>query len=364
MKRIFLFAFLISALLGLPVTAGSAPPVLDPGCSPDVFTLLIDQASAIQARNRAYEREILNRQESTLYLTCFDQALALSSRLGYIFSDNIIPDPPPENTVAFDDSFAYHNWGAYMTLANDLNVVVSPMLDDWLDGIAVPAPALFNFLPQWLPANNAMENLAAAVGVFARAIYAFQHGADLVNVQAWIAIINQINALVNTFPTLPWVDLGPAVAEYNTLVAKLEAELKVIDADRLRVMVPLLADIKNAIFNTTMTCTRLDDLWDKLDPGFNQNPPPGTAGAFYPPEGKYYLMSPYYSLEQLVNGPPWAGAMADFTQELTNVTDAAILAQALTDLMGPLSQVGQSPVWPAPPVFPAGADAQTIINQM
>ncbi len=108
MKRFFLFALLISALIGLPVTASYGQAVLDPGCSPDVFTLLGHQADAVRARNRAYEREILNRQQSTLYLTCFDQALVLSSRLGYIFSDNVPADPPPENTIVFDDGGGGH----------------------------------------------------------------------------------------------------------------------------------------------------------------------------------------------------------------------------------------------------------------
>ena len=107
-----------------------------------------------------------------------------------------------------------------------------------------------------------------------------------------------------------------------------------------------------------------DDLWDKLDPGFDQAPPPGTLGAFYPPEGKYYLFSPYYTLQDLLAVPPSPPAMADFAQELTNATDNAALTAALTDITGPLMKAGNNALWPAPPVFAPTATMQDVINQM
>ncbi len=251
-------------------------------------------------------------------------------------------------------------------LALDLNTVVSPMFDNWLDAV-VPAPALFNFLPQWMPGNNQMTQLAATLQAVMAQIAAFQavpNGPDTINVTAWIALVAQINKLVDSFPTLAWAALGPAVKLYDTLVAQLDALLKKIDADRLAVMGPLLAELKADVMKTTMACTRLDDLWDKLDPAFDQNPPPGTLGAFYPPEGNYYPLSPYYPLADILNVPPSPPATPDFVAELKNTTDSAVLAQALADLTGPLSQAGVSPVWPAPPVFAPNADANAIIQQM
>lgn len=424
MKRIYLFTLLVLTFLSLSVTAGYTQQ-LDPGCSPTMWSYMEDQADAMRARNKAYEREILNRQPSTLYLTCFDQAMALSARLGFIFSDNVMPNPPPANTVVFDDgsdgikppgadaasgTVAFPGWGAQQSLAIDLYNVVNPEFDNWLDATA-PSPAgLFNFLPQWVPgpANNQANNqltkmvMTPSTGLAAiiTQIQNFQNGPDADNgpvtsctnpppppphadEKDYIALVMDINDLIKSFPTITLTDLPTALDKYTTLTGWLDCLVKAIETNRDKVMAPLLAQLKTDVMNVTMGCTRMDDMWNTLDSAFDQNPPPGTLGAFYPPEGKYYLFSPFYTLGDLLNygapppppgqpptltkplvTPPKSSAMADFVQELNNTTDNDALQHALDDLAGPLAQAGNDPLWPAPPVFKQNATMQDIINAM
>lgn len=358
MKRIILFTMLVYAVCGLSVTASYAQLTqaqMDPGCNVDVMNLLVDQANAIRVRDRAYEREILNREESTLYLTCFDQALALSARLGYIFSDNINPDPPPANTVAFTDPIAYPDWGATHSLAVDMDTVISPELDGYL-GNKVPAPANFNFLPPWTT-PNALTQLVNTITPLLNNIKNFQAGQDKTNVDAYIAMVKQIEALVNSFPNIAWDKLGDAETQYGDLIKQLADLITKVDTDRKANMGNWLGQIQKAITQTTtMDCTKMDDMWDT----YNAN------SQFYPPEGTtYYPMTPYYSLMDFLNVPASPPATQDFVQQLGFGNNPAILKQALNDLTkGPLAGPGNSAIWPGLPVIVPGATALDIIQKM
>lgn len=412
MKRIYLFTLLVLTSLSLSLTAAHAQS-LDPGCSPQMWGYMENQADAMRARNKAYEREILNRQPSTLYLTCFDQAMALSARLGFIFSDNVLANPPPANNVAFDagpsgtippgagtwhnygsdNTVAFAGWGARQSLAIDLDNVVTPEFNNWLDATA-PGPALFNFLPQWNPANNQLTTLATALKAIMMQIQTFQGigkgigapdaggnaampviltvtpgpGILKADEEGYIKLVKDIDNWVKSFPTITLTGLPDALADYTTLTGQLDTLVKAIEANRLKVMGPLLAALKDAVMDTSMTCTRMDDLWNTLDTAAFDPNPPGTLGAFYPPEGKYYLFSPFYSLQDLLTppNPPSPPAMKDFVQELGNMTDNIALAAAFADIMGPLAQAApNNPLWPAPPAaFPPNASEQYVINQM
>ena len=394
MKRAFLFTLLVSTVLCLSAVACyAAPPPLDAGCDPAVMTLLQDQADAVRARNRAYEREIIDREQSTLYLTCFDQAMVLSSRLGYIFSDVIPgvdaahPAPPPANVIAFtagaggtvppgappgSGTVLYPDWGAQRTLAGDLNSVISPVLNGELSA-PVAAPAMFNFLPP-LPNPNALETLNAALAGFINSINIFQTGVDATDPVAsestYIALVSQIDTLVQGLPSALWTDLPADNTLYDTLTAKLTDMIKTIVDRRNAQMGTWLAGIKNAIMtaNFNPPCTRLDDMWD------NYTQAQAQSAGFFPSEGTlYFPLTPYYTLAEILAVPanqPYAAPANFFTRELQQTTDSAILAQALADLSGPLSQPQAGPpwpagtVWPAPPQFAPTDVALDIIKQM
>ncbi len=347
MKKILFLSLLASAVLGLSATAGYA---LEPGCSPDFMPLLQHQADAIRARDRAYEREIINRQESTMYLTCFDQALVLSARLGYIFSDNVQADPPPANTFVFTAPLAYPDWGAQEMLAIDLDTVVSPVLDN----------EMLNFLPPWVVPNS-LTLLANSLKPTIALIKAFQDGEapilgvpTVANTTTYLGLVLTIDRLIGTFAGAAASALPGKMAQYLALVKQLDIMVNNIEKNRNRVLSPLLAKLKTTVFAANMNCTRMDDLWNKDN---------HTTSEFYPPEGDYFTMTPYYSLEDfLTPNPP--GATPVFLYELATATDNPVLSTALADLTTMLAAPGPLATWPPTPVIPATATTKDIIGQM
>jgi len=379
MKKIALFLATVCASVSLAAVSVQAAPLsqdkMDPGCSVDVMKLLINQANAVRSRNRAYAREILNRQESTLYLTCFDQAMVLSAKLGFMFSDNVIGNPPPANTVVFTEALAYPDWGATHQLAVDIDKVVSPFLDDFLQN---------NFLPPWSNANNRISALADNIKTWLDEIKQFQddekNGPPPNLVAQYLKRVKDIEDLVNSFPNMAWDELPDGLQQYNDLIDGLEQLIQDIRDQRQNGnsehplgVGELLDRIKNAIMNTQMNCTRLDDIWNKRN----------AASQFYPPEGQdYYPLTPYFTMEELLNWsntatpftwnatltlpcPPTGPATDEWCAEFATTTqDRNVLQQALDDLMGPLSKPGQSPIWPDPPIIWPGATEEDIINLM
>ena len=386
MKRILLFAIFVATIVGLPVVAVSQQ--LDPGCDQGVMKLLTNQANAIRARDRAYEREIINRVPSTLYLTCFDQAMALSAKLGYIFSDNVPmnPPPPPANTKAFTNPLLYPHWGTRNSLVVDLDNVMSQEVDNELLGNGPPpVPALVqnNFLPPWQTPNQ-LTVLANTVRAIINNIAAYESANDdpLTGVNpppppgSYMDLVNQIDALVQSFPTLDWTTLPPALTQYDTLMTQLAAVLTAIKAERNNIAA-MLDQIKTDVMNNNMTCANMDDLWDSGG-AFNtpSNNDFNPAADYYSPEGNYYALTPYYTIEELFNYgnggaltsalavPPSPPSTKDFTNELQLGNDSALLQGALNDLVGQLAQPGLSPIWPAPPTFAPNAVAIDVIQQM
>jgi hypothetical protein len=409
MKRFFLLAVLISAVFGVSVTAVQAQS-LDPGCSSEMWGYLQDQADATRARNRAYERELLHRQQSTLYLTCFDQAMAVSAKLGAIFSDPVPGSIPPANTLAFTDgasgqpvpgaqtpgTVAYPDAGVLEpTLAMDLGTVVNPEFDNWLSASAPqPAPAagasnptMFNFLPPWDPTKNQLTILDTALAAIETALKLAFTTAQATEEGTYTGLVMQINTLVQSMPTTQIEALPGDLTTYSQDIAQLTAAATAIST-ALAGGDSGVASLTGLTQAFTLNCTRVDDLWDTVDPTYD----PTKPGVFYPPEGQFFNFSPYYPLKDFLGAPGTTtaqagsspGATPDFLQELGNTTDSAILKQALNDIgsakgdtqsilndnsKSPLGKAGNSPVWPAPPAFPAPSDgtpptAQTVINAM
>jgi len=413
MKRFFSLAVLISALLGVSVTAVQAQS-LDPGCSTEMWGYLQDQANATRARNRAYERELLHRQQSTLYLTCFDQAMAVSAKLGAIFSDPIPGTIPPANTLAFNagasglpvpgavtpGTVAYPDAGILEpTLAMDLGTVVNPEFDNWLSQSAPqPAPAsgasnptMFNFLPPWDPTKNQLTILDTALAAIETALKLAFTTAQATEEGTYTGLVMQINQLVQAMPTTQLEALPGDLTTYSTDIGQLTAAATAIST-ALAGGDSGVSSLTGLTAAFTLNCTRFDDIWDTVDPTYDTT----KVGAFYPPEGQFFAFTPYYPLKDFLGAPgttpaqtsPTAnpgGATPDFLQELGNTTDSAVLKQALSDMgsakgdtqsilndnsNSPLGKAGISPVWPAPPAFPGISSdgvppsAQTVINAM
>ncbi|MBU6476016.1 MAG: hypothetical protein KGQ70_08625, partial [Alphaproteobacteria bacterium] len=68
MKKLRLFILVMFAVTGLSgyaaAQSSSSSSNLDPGCDPEMMTILTDQANAVRARDKAYEMEIISREPS------------------------------------------------------------------------------------------------------------------------------------------------------------------------------------------------------------------------------------------------------------------------------------------------------------
>jgi hypothetical protein len=391
MKRIFLFGLLMIFSIGLPVATVQAQQ-LDPGCSSEMWGYMKDQADLIRSRNKAYEREILHRQQSTLYLTCFDQSMAVSAKLGLIFSDQINPAPPPANTTVFPN-LTYADWGASLpTMAMNLDTIFDTNppaeFNNYLIGGPPPiaSPARFNFLPEWHENDNQLTLVAQAQQLILTQIMGWLAG-DQAQAQSYTAAVTAINQFINALPTTPLQGLPQENIAYTTvLIPGLQQLVTTITTARGSIGGPLIAALAGAVTDFQDTCTRADDLWDKVDPAYGPvYPDPATEpGVFYPPEGQYYTFTPYYTLKDLLSRnqqlqEPWHNApdTVDFTQELSNATDSAALKQALQDVgdetvqnmqnaKEPLGKIGNSPLWPQVPPLgtPNPPSAAGVIQNM
>lgn len=133
MKKAPVIAVLSILALGLVVTAAEAQVAgcTTPGGANSMWGAMTNHSDALRVRNHAYAREIIKQPDSTLGLTCFDRALALTSRLGLIFSDAYLPNlpPGPANAAVFGAS-AYSAYATDGWLIADLRNVISAGLQD------------------------------------------------------------------------------------------------------------------------------------------------------------------------------------------------------------------------------------------
>ncbi|MDD9901837.1 MAG: hypothetical protein OXT65_12750, partial [Alphaproteobacteria bacterium] len=70
----------------LTVSTTAAQAQVQPGCNQDVYDVMERAADAKRVRDLAYT-QVVKQNDTAMGMTCFDRALALSARLGAIFSD-------------------------------------------------------------------------------------------------------------------------------------------------------------------------------------------------------------------------------------------------------------------------------------
>ncbi len=92
MNKIYRFIignFLVAVIyLSLATVQAQA---LDPRCDSDIWDIQNTYSQAMLIRDTALAAEMLPQNDSTLAMTCFDQAMVTSARAGRIFSDQVTP---------------------------------------------------------------------------------------------------------------------------------------------------------------------------------------------------------------------------------------------------------------------------------
>lgn len=83
--KLFLFVLTVSSIVCFSLSASAQPnqgPNVVAGCDPNVWNALTAKADAQVAYDVAVTRQMINKPDSVLTLTCFDQAAGVSANVG------------------------------------------------------------------------------------------------------------------------------------------------------------------------------------------------------------------------------------------------------------------------------------------
>lgn len=382
MKKIFaafLFTLMLSGLVTTAVSAANCQPGCDCSSGSDgtgLYGEMQRRAEAMRVRDKAYNRQVFKQSDNTLGMTCYDRALAMTARLGTIFSDvapSMSGNTMPPNDNVFGGSSSYPTFGidnvdhSYLILS--LQKTLVPIAQDH--------------------ASDFSQSISAALGATSLGLL----GGLVGTLQGWLnnnvfGTVNQINGAVQTVRT--WLDLISAALDLfgtalptvitgtvNLIISywgELQSALGTVVQDAVNVILQFVSQYFNILLTDVYgldgtnhgSCDRIAQLWGKKDSNGQQVPSnltnPLTGGGLT-------SGTPYFNLSQLLNPTSLSGiAGSDLLQSLNNDNNGSnsILQKALRDVSanGGLSAPGNIPSWPRTPSIPANATSDCVIKIM
>jgi hypothetical protein len=395
MKKILLMALFAMVMTGLSATASLAACRVGCDCTRNTgandqgsrnwadtsfFGMQEARAQSVIVEERATARQVHHQNDNGPGMTCFDHAMALTSRLGQLFSDITPTGIPAASTRAFG-AVAYKGFGADQYLSKALGVVVYPTLAEHANDFQ---PDSLSFM------------LGATQFPFWGTFMGFINGL----ISSFMGIINQITSYVNTLQTL-WGYFQQIVNALNgqiptwiiTLVPTIMAfwngvVLPMINAT-IGALLTAVTGIMQTITNAVMTamgsltgfmnpagppaagggeCARIQNLWG-VGGGFPAAFQTGPLLRALTGTG-IQTGNSYFSYANLLTMAP-AGVGPDFLNELKLPTPAlnqGMMNRALSNLTGPLAGPGAGVLrsWTVPPTgYTSGAQsALNIIGAM
>ena len=369
LQKMLMVAVFATLLAGLSITASYADCI--PGCDcVNMVNVMTNRAQAIRVRDRAYAQELTKQPDNSVGMTCLDHGLALTSRLGQLFSDKVpVGMLSGNNTKVFGTS-TYPGFGADQLLATALRVTVNDsqsnhalQFPDSLSRI-IGATVLNFFATTFMGSINAvisqiqsyMSTLQTYVTTFNNLVTALQTIITMLNgsTPTWIlALVTSIN--------LAWTAITTFVNNMIMLVQTIMGLITTISG----IIMGALGSLTG--FNgPTGECSRIQQLWGNQQPAIFLNGPIRALTGTSIETGTQYM-----NFRQLLgNAPKPAGMTAAaaglLLGELGNATNAPFLANALTDIQGGgmLSAPGVMPTWKMPTVFAPGTTSAAIIGAM
>ncbi|MEZ0261778.1 MAG: hypothetical protein ACAH80_12265 [Alphaproteobacteria bacterium] len=390
MKKLLFIALFSILMAGLGVTAsyaGNALPGCDestpvgPGPTPGVnnyrgvFGAMERHSNLMRLRDKAYTREIVKQSDNGIGMTCFDHAVALSSRLGMIFSDVMPAGTVPTNQtrIWYSPQFQGGTMGADRPLLSAISKVVAPVasghVDDFGDSLSqmLGATAL-NFFTGII--NGMLTALLAPITALIGAV------------TTAVGTLNGIMNILMTAMTLlggiipmavPLAVTALKVALQNVLNFITTTLQTAVNAVRTAV-----TNFLNTFINGPQTsqtsfsnaagtgeCDRIQQLWGNQTPAIFDNGGGNRAIIGTAIE----TGTAYMNFEQLLGMQAKPGGMTMAAApmllgELGLGANAPIIANAAADLTAgqPLGGPNAAlPFWPpAPPPFAAGTLPQAI----
>lgn len=347
-----LFAALFALCLSVLSATSYAACVPRPGCSCDVWQAQSNHADANRVRDKGYARQTVKQNDNTLGMTCFDHALALSSRLGQMFSDKY-PEGSfaPADTKAFGGAVYDSSSGVGQNAATGknkalgsnygyvLNDELKKHADDFTDSMSSFLGATFlGFLDQFSSMfdslsgaiNSAISTIDGLFNDLASAIDTIQSILDLIG-GALPAAVPAFVAMVQSYWDMIKSTINSAVSAAQSAVT---SAVKAITDQVMGALGSLLG-----AFNSPEQgeCSRIQQLWNPSTGGII-----GSIGAalesatgvdgFRPMTGGGIEHgTPYFDFSKLVN-KAITGAGKDLMKEINNSTNSPILSAALADI--------------------------------
>jgi hypothetical protein len=342
-----------------------------------VLGLLEDHSNTMRLREKSYGRQMVFQNDNAIGMTCFDHALALTSRLGPIFSDAGAPNQfPAANSVVFLSPIFSPAAGSDKYLLDALNTVVTPQIsnheNDFTNSLSnnLGATFLSGFLAAIMGAFNALlAPINAAIGVLNTAISTFNTAVSTlktaVRILSMVVGIPAFYLVIQGFITAINAALAAVKAIINGIVKAAQTALRTVVQALLSWLMGGATSMAAASGTGTGECDRIQELWGNGQPAtFQTNAGPDWERALT--QTGRQGGTPYFSFGQLLSmNPPGAGA--NLLSELTNGSNSGIINGALADIGagGGLNKPGNILTWPtSPAAFARGTLPAGIIGGM
>ena len=394
LKKFLMMAVFAFGLAGLTATADAACTP-KPGCSCKFLDAADHHADANRVRDKSYQRQMNKQPENTVGMTCYDHELALSSRLGQIFSDTYAGTSfGGANTDVFGPVYDSSSGvgqntetGKNKALGQQYAVVIDKEMQDhakrFVDSLsAFLGATILNFLGPFLSAlNGAFSAITSGIAAIDSAITTFMN--DLNTLQGFLdqlgaALPGAVVAIVATVKM--WWDTikGVVLDAIHSAQAAISAGVSMLSG--------LVQGLLGSLFNGAATpgsdpCARIKRLWNPKSISMQ-----ALIGAFKPMEGggiDGYGTSgyagqgtPYFDFNSLISGTVKSAlgttfSLTDgqlFKTELNNATNSPLLNKAMTDLTSGVLSAQKPPgageIWLQVPSFGATPTVAAIIGQM
>lgn len=367
-KNSFLcFAVVLFVGLGLGVTANYANAQSNPGCPPEAEQAARNHGDAKQVESKAHTSEILPQNDNAPGMTCFDHAMALTSRLGGMFSDVTMPGTiPVANETVFGTS-SFPDFGASTKLIRGLDAVVNPTVQahasNFADSLSSALGAtVLGYMNEFL--NSTIQPILDSIA------------GPLATLNGYVGTMNGYVSMLQTATSLLGVAFPPILSGFvmgintawNTINSFISGAVAAVTNAINSIVNSIVNQINSALtsFMASATpegeCSRIAQLWGNDNPdGFRSLI--GSA---------IERGTPYFTMFQMLGGeipdtlgPPGMRLM----QEVFNTSNSNIIDRALEDLLpnGALNAPGNannSSWWAPVPIFPATGDTAGIRSQM
>jgi hypothetical protein len=386
MKRsllIFGFMSLMMALtfVSVGVHAADIPADCPPGCDcppntngdgtfDGVLGAQEAYGDAERMRDKGEAQEVIKQNDNGPGMTCFDQALGVTAKLGNIFSDKVPANMPAEVRAVYGNSQYSAADIITPTLAENLKKVMTG--PDGNNGLLQKHTA--NFIASKSAAFGAVAPLSymsTLTGSMQTQVNTILDNAGitgtLTNFQAslnaldnfWDSdIVSAISGLATAFGLTQIVN---TINSINTTLGNIDNTLNSIRAALSGAINLILGSVFQNILNQdnmsdgSGACDRISKLWGGIAGTFDK-----AITGVGNDKG-----APYFTIKEMIDNTLPPGMGDDIVQAL--LTDEAV-ANRLRDALdvGALAGPGQSPTWPdvPPVVFNPNASLQDIIDAM